>query len=374
MRVQIGGCLLAVFAFSLAAAEGDSKNREQEKASPAFKIDKSVPIEMLFGSYHNVIDLGVLPCGVSGLVNIRLTNPHNATFDIKQIELGCKCTSAKISKTNIDSGGETLLTVGLDTPESSRNRQRTHSLKLVTEGGEKNDIHIALRYQLSGLMCFVGGAHVIEVAASEDRQAVPLPFLLTDPIKKQDILLEFVPDNPGVIGTIVEDKGKHYVKVEFDTVFVPEEGLSLTVYARHKSKELEDSIPLLLSRRKRIEVTPRTLRFKTNGDELQAKCLLRYRSADPKGTEDASNSERQSVTISAEARIGKMKARVTSRRLGAGIYRLTVSVPSKDFHEHLEAENPPSSVRWNILASDKSYAIESRFVVDSIVRVSVPSN
>lgn len=366
MRLGISGLLLSVSLPLFTMAEGDSKKLDQENGSLDFEIEKRVPIEMLFGSYHNVIDLGVLPCGATGVAKIQLFNPNSATFAIEKIELGCKCTSAKITETDLDPGDETLLTIGLETPDSSRSQQKTHSVNLVTNGGEKNNVHLALRYQLSGLMAFRGGANVVEVKADVDRQKVLLPFVMTAPIRSQDIALELSPDNPGVLATMVAEGGKSFVQVEFDTVFVQDEGLSLKVKAFHEAKELSDTTSLLLCRRKQLEITPRTLRFKNIGDSMQASCLLRHRSSDlAVGEKPGSADKPRSNTVLAQASIGDLKMNVKPTKLGNGIHRLVVKIPEEKLREYLEKDDHAEVVTWQVVASDKSYSTESRYTVDS---------
>jgi len=345
-----------------------SSNRNTDSKAPDFRIAKSAPIEMLFDSYHNVIDLGPLPTRQSGIVTLKLSNPHSTTFDFEGIEIGCKCTSAEMTKTNVESGDATIITIGLDTPKAARTQNRSNSIRLIEKGGDKRSVNLVLRYTLSGLMNFKVNSYVIEVQDDSGWQEVRLPFLITPPVKEKNIELEIQPDSSGLSAEFVSDENTHFVVAKFHSDDVPENGLALTVTARHRLEGLADTARLLLTPRKQLEVTPRTLRFKIMNGAFEASALLRYRPAAKDALDELADD--RSNALSVEARIGDLKGKVRAKRLGRGIHRLHLSLPEAEFRKDLDGQKPANAISWHVVTPEGSFSQDSRFTVDIPVSVS----
>ena len=356
-----------VFGGNAFAQERDT-NKSSDKAKRV--IEKAVTIEKLFGNYHNIVDLGTLPCNEFVKIKVTLSNPNSNSFsfDFKKIELGCKCTSAEISKSEIKPGETSLLTLDLETPAASKSEERTHSVTLHASGESKErTVNLAVRYRLAGLMCFKDGAHVFDVDTTEERQKVFLPFVLTAPHDVSDIDLEITPNNPGVKATLIRKNKSHFVEVEFDTVFVDEEGLSLRIVARHSKNELQDSLSLLLCRRKRIEISPRTLRFVRSDELLRATSILRLRNENKVVEESSIGQAKQTETVSVQCNIGSLKPKVKYKRIGVGIYRITVSIDAKKMAKYLQDHPDSNTIQWDVVSTSERLATKSNFRVDDSV-------
>tara|TARA_R110002049_G_scaffold309101_1_gene516858 strand:- start:1656 stop:2681 length:1026 start_codon:yes stop_codon:yes gene_type:complete len=332
-------------------------------------IEKDVPIGMVMGRYHVVVDLGPLPMGVTGIAKLKLINPHQVNFSVNALELGCSCTSAEISADEIGPNSSATLIVTLSTRPTSRSQNVSVSVTLVSKADKSKNVTMALRYSLAGLMAFAGTSYAQEVDASLDRQTVTIPFLMTDPVTAKDVTFEIVPASDGVVASLVKKEGKHFVTVVFDPVFVSDESMPLSVIARDESRDLTDTLPLLLCKRKYLEITPRTLRFQSEDEQLIAACLLRYRPPLVESKQADADNDSKEGAINMEASLGDVKLNVRAKKLGRGIYRVFLQGSKNKLQESLAEEKKPS-VQWRVTTPDKVYSVESLLSVGSSVSFS----
>src|SRR6056297_988463 len=84
------------FALWLISASVLGEDIIQKPDTPSFTVSKDVPIESVVGRFHMLVDLGDLPAGSTGMVELKLINKHQHRFSIKSVELGCRCSSASL--------------------------------------------------------------------------------------------------------------------------------------------------------------------------------------------------------------------------------------------------------------------------------------
>jgi hypothetical protein len=352
----IATLLLCVF-----LAQSISYGVDEEHATPGFSVEKDVPINMLFGQYHMVVDLGALPMGETGIVKLNFINNHQVTFPVDELEIGCKCASAKMSVNEIAPNSSALLTVELKTPTRYKSETVTNSLALVSKADKSKNVSVAMRYSLSGLMAFATMNYAQEVDPSLDSQTILVPFVITQPILASDVKFQIIPETHGAVASLVEEDGGRFMKLVFDPAFVPEEGLAISVVARNEAHDTSDSLPLLLCKRKHVEITPRTIRFRAEGENFVGECLLRYRPPKFGGDLPADES-----AMSIEASFGDMQLDVQTKKIGRGIYRVSVKGARDNMEEKYSDNNQPNVV-WRIVAPDKLYSANSPALVDPVV-------
>jgi hypothetical protein len=361
--------LLSIIAFqTLSFGEGGSSAQGLKTGDKQmeFIAEKEVRIGTVFGQYHMVVDLGALPLGVTGLAKLRIVNPYAFDFPVDELELGCSCTSAEISADRIEAKSSVMLNVILSTRRASRTQLVVNSISMVSKSNKSKSITMAMRYTLAGLMRFNGDIFAQEVDDMLERQTIMVPFLMTEPVKIDDVTFELAPDNKGVVVNLVREDQGYFAKITFDPVFVLGDSYALSVIAHNHALGLSDTLPLVLYKRQNLEISPLTLHFQRQDNQWTAACLLRYRP--PLNTKLSSETfiGENNDAISAEAAIGGKKLDVRTRRIGKGIYR--VSLTSSE--ESLMPDDPATSaneqanraeIRWHILTPDKAYAVESAF-------------
>lgn len=336
---------------------GGKPDSSEEKVGPAFVIKKQVNVESLLGSYRMVIDLGKLKPGVTGRVDLELVNNNDVSFPVKELEIGCRCASAHFVGDEITRHSSAKLEMTLTTPATSRSVTNSTSIKLVSRTNESLDIDLVFSYQLVGLMTFLETVVNLEVDPERDRQAVMVPFLLSDPVRAQDVLLTFSPGVVGIKADIVVENDKTYVKIEFEPIQISPEGLFLDLLASDNSRAFSSKLTIFLRQRKNVDISPLTLRFRRNGENLEASSIVRYR---PRSV-DSTEPELAEHTVYFEAAIDKQKLNIRSQRLGKGIYRVYLVGSEAKLHEALTDENisKPLKVQWQIVTPEKTYSIKS---------------
>jgi len=337
--------------------------------SPAFVIDKQVPIETLFGKYHMVVELGALKPGVTGKINVELVNHNDVRFQVKDMEIGCRCTSARFLGDDIAPFSSSKLEMTLTTPTSSRQLVNVTSIKLISKTNASLDIDLVFRYEIEGMLTFAESSVHQEVDPERDRQTIMVPFLLTDPVKAQDIQFDFSPHSDGIAAELADQNGKTFVKVVFEPVFFGEDSHFVDLVASDPSRTLSTKLVLMLRQRRSIEITPLTLRFQNSGDDMVASCMVRYR---PKPSNNTSQSDAAEPAVSFEATVGSQKLGVRTQRLVRGIYRVYLSAPTARLVDAVAkgTEVKPCNVQWHIVTPEKAHAVESSVFV--VKDVSVP--
>jgi hypothetical protein len=251
----------------------------------------------------------------------------------------------------------------IETPKSARRADDSIVVAIKSSEGNDRDISLAAKYKLAGLMCFVDRMFVQEVNPRLERQSILVPFLLTRPVVADDIELVFTPRNDGIVAKIVEVDEKTYVEIVVDPVFIPEEGLTLSLSVRSQRVPFSDELTLTLLYPKEFTISPRTIRFRAVDDRLVANCMARDRQYKGKPAAEA--------VPNIEASIGECKLKVECTRLGSGIYRVQLSGDEKRLSDEFGDDNADSpKVSWHILTRIRAFHLESPA---SLISPSVPS-
>lgn len=348
----------ATFSFSISIVEsadpvGPTKEKVPgESSEPSFRVQKSLPIKMMFNQrYHLVADLGTLPAGLSGVVEIELVNPTDTRFSVRDAKGSCSCAEGVLGSDEIKPFSSVPLTIELETPKSSSHVVDSFSIKLLTDGGEANDITIVGRYRLGGLLCFVKPNNIYELDGSASLQTILLPVNLTAPIEAKDVEVEFTSLCEGLRVQLEKQADKHFAKISVDTELMPEEGLHRQLVIRTRDGSIRGETMFSLWRSKEFEISPRTLRFREVGGRHIASCLIRHR---PVSEGDLDK------TMYVEAAISGKTLKVDQTPLSNGIYRIKISTSKPEFSKMREqGERDHLEVTWDILSGKKRLQLKS---------------
>jgi hypothetical protein len=188
-----------------------------------------------------------------------------------------------------------------------------------------------------------------------------MPFLMTDPIASRDVTFEFIPRSEGIVAELVQEGAKWFVKVDFDPVYFSEDSQYVDLIASDRSRSLSTKSSLLLCQRRSLEIGPRTLRFKSEGEEMVSSCIVRYRGKP--------SSEIQVVKIDSEisftASAGDYQLGVRTIRLGRGIYRVHLSGANSKLHQTFANMDQPKIV-WHIVTHLESMSVVSPILVEYV--------
>lgn len=331
-------------------------------AKPAFQIEKDVAIEPFFGGYNLIANLGPLPAGATGTIHINLVNTQELAFPIKELEAGCRCASVEFDAKVIESGSRASLRITLSTPVRQKRATVTNLLVLVSSEDPKKNINLGLRYSLSGLMCFTENPYLQEVDPALENQTLMVPFLITHPVQADDVDFAVVPESREIHVSLAQEGGAHFAKIVFNPTFVGNDSQTFTIVARDQSRELRDEIPLLLRRRKQIELTPRTLRFHEDKERMKSVCLIRL--CPPKNAVETAVTG-PNLAMSIEAATGTQSLHIESKQLGNGIYRVYISASKEQLIDWCEEHPEDLRIAWKILTKDQRCQIETPFLLDT---------
>ncbi len=334
-----------------------------------FNLKKSVVVQTIFtGQYHVVVDLGELPAGKKGEVLLTLTNPNNVRFPVDKIDVGCNCGSARFVGDALEPNSVGQLILNLKTPKSSR--RVVSSVGIALGGKEPNAkmISLAVRYKLAGLLGFMDRMVIQEVSKSLEQEESLIPIIVTDPVTRDDVRIEIVPDGIQVSAIPVVRDGRTFVRLSFRRADVPPEGVTFSLIARVRNGDAGDECIVSLNHRKELEVSPSTLRFQRSEKQIISSCILRCRT--PLGEFSKTNSANADTPqpVSMSASLAGNNLRVRAKRIGRGIFRVHLSGDrdrlEKAFQESGEG---PVSVRWNVITNEQTFSAVSRATLLSTV-------
>jgi len=366
-RIVLGLILSSAFVF----ADDETPGKNQI----SFNVSKDVPIESILGRYHMVVDLGELPAGATGMIKLNLINNHQQHFSIERLELGCRCSSASLQFDELKPNTKASLSVKLTTALHARKALVVNTLTLISADDPSENLNLLLRYRLAGLMCFAADSFMQEADPSLDRQTVRIPLNVTSPVLPSEVKISTLPAEFGVVANVITENSHHFVEVTFDPVFVDEDGVPLSIVIADPSRGLEDQYTLVLTRRKSIEISPKSLIFKRSDEMVTANCIIRYRPPLSQETSRESVADaklKPILPIFIEAKLGDSPVDTKVRKLGEGIYRVGLQFPYTLLEKRIGLAEMPK-LNWHILVNRKRFSAVSSINTHFTTNVRNPS-
>jgi|GEM_PF-4127678 len=131
-------------------------------------------------------DLGVLPAGQKGKIALEIRNSTATDVIFENLHAACACSNATISEKVIRSESSVLLSATLVIPDKSTTGESAYEFWL--EGKDRKLIvQVIVKFRISGLLAFATNQCLLEVRVDEQVGEVFVPFMITEPVKKQNL-------------------------------------------------------------------------------------------------------------------------------------------------------------------------------------------
>jgi len=302
-----------------------------------------------------VADLGDLPIGEEGVINITLYNPTEKLFDIQEIKAGCACLSPQIKDAQIKPGDSTEFAFVLRTPQSSTKPLVTMSTRLILS--DQSTINLAMQYRLQGLLVFQNPMIVVQLDHAYSSSEFKLPLVLTPPIKASELLIEPSDSLRNVVFRLEgSEEQTALVGLVEDSESVSSTGLAGRVAVRSEEPPTEAMVDLIIRRAQPVTASPSVLRFVPDeaGKTYSAKVLVRVNSSIP--VEEKGNAM---IDCIIDGRVPT----ATPKHLGNDVY--SVDVKMSDEFVGFITENPDQKCRIRITAKTKqgTWSVENAVLI-----------
>lgn len=304
--------------------------------------------------YQAEFDLGVLPCGKTGSIKLLLENPFSNAFTFDSISKTCNCVGLESEKGDltIDANADHQFSLRLTTPPSARSDKSYANITLFSKSdADETSINLKLKYQLSGLLSFNQNLYATEIPIDSEFGQIHVPFLITDPIKFEELTLECSRSLRDLIFQIKKaDNGQVYLTSQFPASVVDMGPISGQVRVKDPISGRENGFFVTISRGSDVRISPKTLRFvkhEEDDSKLVARAILSLPEDIPKandGDEVRSGKRPSSNTTKNMLRsvgllAGGERANVSVKPLSNRVFRLDVTLErTEDFEIEKGAE------------------------------------
>lgn len=285
------------------------------------------------------VHLGALPKNTRGKLSITLRNDTGEKLGIDRVKSSCGCLSPTITVDSIAPGATARLQFVLETPKQAVQREISVTAILIATGGR--DVRLNMRYVIEGVLATPSPVSVIEVSGSEEFQRFTIPLVYTEPVTPDQIQLTADAQLEPVSFKIGVKDDQASIIGEFPLEELGDDGFSGRVFVEHPQTHQRVPVDLIIRRSLPVTVSPSiiTMRRKSKDDEtFLGPAIVHVRHNGEVDTEDTALIDVGQTTPPVQVR---------SKRLGSGVYRLTVT-------------SSPSS-QW--LRDNRSTPIEVRFQI-----------
>ncbi len=374
-KVLVRQCHLAICIAVFVMAQGRNTylraadtSKPQSESFTDFSTEVTATISGRDGdTYKAFADLGKLPAGKNGTVRIRLENPNPFDIPIASLIASCGCTKAKLLGDTIPRLGTATLEVRVSPPSRNRSSKFHGTLAMLVDDRRASTpnlgrVVVTLSYEIDGILCFLTTVHPVYVSGDKEVEIV-VAFVRTTGTPLRKLRVEASGAIEGVEGALVSSESRiGEVIMRVDPGIATADGSVGKISVFDDVAGVSDSIDLILYKEATFKISPRTMRFRRDGDDYVATGILNV-AANASDNAEASDSALNRATF-VEAYIGESSLDVGSVRLSDRIYRLHVRLPAAAEDVRRENDELDSQrITWNVVSGSLRQVLHSRFEI-----------
>ena len=215
------------------------------------------------------------------------------------------------------------------------------------------------------MLSFIDRGASIAVLPDEKRTLL-VPFIATIPGVPESLEIDGSGFLLGVPGSLVEIDDKWFVKLEISSDDGSPEGVSGQLKLLAKEHNVSATLNMLLYLENVIQVSPRTLRFRSAEGGLEASAVLHFSNSQEAERDRSPNlSSKEASQIFCEAFVSGKKLKVQVQSISKNVHRLklTFDDSKEELYKLIENANGKREISWNIVSDNKRHVYRSGFTL-----------
>ena len=317
-----------------------------------FKVQRDARFEATPAFDRVIVDLGELPRGSSGRIELEVTNPSSEPLELGTYYGGCSCLKTTLSATTVSGGGTVTLTFQLTTPNRPK---RIEQRAIVTIGRTRDltgrSLIVVMNYRIANLIAF-RDKMAIGNASEDDKELVfRLPLVVAETartdirggrvhIASSDALVKLHSEvKRGDDGSCVE------CRIRTDEI--PKNGVTGELSITNSATGLTDTVVCTLMIDPNLTIAPIPLRLVWSEEDgvFQSTALIRVREPRRKSSRPAQKQLESAGRISVSAQMANAEVKTATTQLAPGLARVRLSVvPSGDDADKFRKEEDPDGI------------------------------
>jgi len=249
---------------------------KQKKGTLVKYITVDGELTKIDGVYETTLHLGHLDVSSKVVVTMNLKNTSDSEIKFSDVSKKCSCSAFKAKDYVIPMGSSEEVKLTIKTPARWRTKLVTQAITFVDEGNAV--VRADLTFNLNGLLAFKEPFSFVEFEADEEHKDLDLPFLLSDPVKLEDLQAKGTENLQDATFEFVAQGDGGVLKVGLSDKILVDGKITGEISISDSKSDGKDGCYVVVKDNAADEISPETLSFRETDGVASATAIVKIAS------------------------------------------------------------------------------------------------